>query len=158
MPILYDQNIRAEVHAEISAKIEKIRYAREFLRGKKATPKTQDTLIMAVTSKGDGLVTQHFGHASEFLIYRASKDGTVSFIGARRVGAYCSGIETCGDAEDSLDRIINMISDCNILLTSRIGKEPHKFVSAAGIEVVQTYDSIETAIRTLLERTQGIAL
>ena len=111
-----------------------------------------------VTSKGDGLVNQHFGHASEFLIYRASKDGTFSFIGARRVGAYCSGIETCGDAEDSLDRIINMISDCNILLTSRIGKEPHKFVSAAGIEIVQTYDSIETAIRTLLERTQGITL
>ncbi len=158
MPILYDQNTRAKVHAEISAKVEKIRYAREFLRGKKATPKTQDTLIIAVTSKGDGLVNQHFGHASEFLIYRASKDGTFSFIGARRVGAYCSGIETCGDAEDSLDRIINMISDCNILLTSRIGKEPHKFVSAAGIEIVQTYDSIETAIRTLLERTQGITL
>ncbi len=152
MPIEYDPNKRAQVHAEISERVDKVRYAREFLKSRRASPKTKETLTIAVTSKGEGMVNQHFGHANEFLIYRASKGGTVSFIGARRVGAYCAGVETCGDAEDSLDRITNMINDCNILLTSRIGKGPRDAVAAAGIEIVQTYDRIETAISKLLDR------
>ena len=54
-------------------------------------------VLMAVASKG-GVVTEHFGHASEFLIYEASPDG-VRFIGHRKTELYCGGGDTCGDGD-----------------------------------------------------------
>ena len=55
-------------------------------------------VLMAVASKGSGLINQHFGHAREFLVYEASPAG-VRFIGHRKTDLYCTGGDTCGEAE-----------------------------------------------------------
>ena len=89
-------------------------------------------VLMAVASTGGGVINQHFGHAREFLIYEA-KGQDVRFIGVRKVDLYCTGGETCGDAETNLQQTIRTLSGCEAVLCSRIGYEPWGQLEAAGI-------------------------
>ena len=47
-------------------------------------------LLVAVATKGSGLINEHFGHAKEFQIYELSTGGA-KFVGHRRVDLYCQG-------------------------------------------------------------------
>ncbi|MCF7984509.1 MAG: nitrogenase cofactor biosynthesis protein NifB [Thiohalocapsa sp.] len=89
-------------------------------------------VLMAVASEGHGLVNQHFGHAREFLIYEASAMD-VRFVGTRKVDLYCSGGDTCGDADSTLSKIIRALDGCEAVLCSKIGYEPWGELEAAGI-------------------------
>jgi nitrogen fixation protein NifB len=93
-------------------------------------------VLMAVATTGGGLINQHFGHAKEFLIYEAS-DMDVRFIGHRKTDLYCSGGDTCGDAGDEnesvLDKTIAALAGCEVVLCSKIGYEPWGALEAAGI-------------------------
>lgn len=99
--------------------------------------------LVAVASKGGGLVNQHFGHAKEFLIYEV--DATeIKFVSHRKVGDYCQG----GYGEEAmLKGIIDSISDCAAVLAAKIGPCPEKKLKAAGLKVVEAYDVIETVAR-----------
>ncbi|TLP44265.1 nitrogenase cofactor biosynthesis protein NifB [Cohaesibacter sp. CAU 1516] len=87
---------------------------------------------MAVASKGQGLINQHFGHAKEFMIYEASPAGA-RLVGHRKTAQYCSGDTSCGDGETTLQKTIRMLSDCEAVLCSKIGFEPWDQLEAAGI-------------------------
>jgi nitrogen fixation protein NifB len=87
---------------------------------------------IAVASKGNGLVNEHFGHAKEFLIYEASPQG-VHFIGHRKTELYCMGSDTCGDSEVVLENIIQLLADCEVVLCARIGFEPWRALESAGL-------------------------
>ena len=56
-------------------------------------------MLMAVATKGDGKVNEHFGHATEFQIYEVAPTGA-KFVGHRRVDQYCQG----GYGEEELCR------------------------------------------------------
>lgn len=105
-----------------------------------ASPKSK--IRVAVASKGHGLVDQHFGHADSFLIYEV--DGTqATWLETRPCPPYCQG----GHGETSaLDRTINLLRDCEAVLVFRIGVGPDERLRQAGIEPVQVYDQIETAL------------
>lgn len=90
-------------------------------------------VLMAVATSGGGVINQHFGHAREFLVYEASPED-VRFIGHRKVELYCSGGDTCGDAETTLDRIIRALDGCEAVLCSKIGYEPWGSLERAGIQ------------------------
>ncbi|MTW20476.1 nitrogenase cofactor biosynthesis protein NifB [Allochromatium palmeri] len=130
---------RAEVQAEIEAK----RAAQRQPTG--ATLVSLDTLkrqlpqkteprpvLMAVATTGGGVIDQHFGHAREFLIYEASAQD-VRFIGVRKVDLYCTGTDTCGEAETRLEQTIRALDGCEVVLCARIGYEPWGRLEAAGI-------------------------
>lgn len=89
-------------------------------------------VLMAVATEGHGLINQHFGHAREFLIYGASATD-VRFIGHRKVDLYCSGGDTCGDAETALQKTIRTLEGCEAVLCSKIGYEPWGMLEDAGI-------------------------
>jgi nitrogen fixation protein NifB len=89
-------------------------------------------VLMAVATTGGGVVNQHFGHAREFLIYEADSQD-VRFIGHRKVDLYCSGGDTCGDAETALAKTIRTLSGCEAVLCSKIGYEPWEQLEHAGI-------------------------
>jgi nitrogen fixation protein NifB len=72
---------------------------------------------MAVAAR-DGLVAVHFGHAREFLVYEASASGA-RLVGHRKAESYCSGDESCGDAESVLERTIKALADCEVVLCSQ---------------------------------------
>jgi nitrogen fixation protein NifB len=128
---------RKEVHAAIEASrqaqrqgsgeafiaLSDIRRARQ--------PATRPVL-MAVASQGGGVINQHFGHAREFLVYEASAED-VRFVGHRRVDPYCSGGDSCGDAETALQRTIRALDGCEVVLCAKIGFEPWEQLETAGI-------------------------
>ena len=129
----------------------------QLIGEERAAPATlSQKLRIAVASKGYGLVDQHFGHAESFLIYEV--DGTqATLLETRTCKPYCQG----GHGEtSSLDRIINLLRDCQAVLVSRIGVGPDDRLRQARIEPVQVYDQIETALFDFYQgtgnREQGI--
>lgn len=90
-------------------------------------------VLMAVATSGGGVINQHFGHAKEFLVYEASSTD-VRFIGHRKVDLYCSGGDTCGDAETTLQKIIRTLEGCEAVLCSKIGYEPWEQLEEVGIQ------------------------
>jgi len=104
--------------------------------GSKKPAAAAPAVLIAVASKGGGIVNQHFGHAREFLIYEASADG-VRMVGVRKTDVYCSGPAGCGELEDThesvLERTLRTLQGCRVLLCAKIGFEPWGKLEAAGI-------------------------
>ena len=90
------------------------------------------SVLMAVAAKG-GLITEHFGHAREFLIYEVTGAGA-KLVGHRKTDLYCSGDDTCGEGEDVLAKTIRALEGCEVVLCSKIGYEPWGRLEAAGIQ------------------------
>lgn len=135
----YDMEKRQEVHAGIEQFKQELKSAKTKVQ-KAPKPGNNPKILVAVASKGGGVVNQHFGHAREFMVYEV--DGTeAKFVGHRKVDQYCQG----GYGEEhSLDDILKMLSDCKAVLVSKIGHCPQEQLKAAGIEAVEAYDAIET--------------
>jgi len=109
--------------------------------------------LVAVASKGMGLINQHFGHAKEFMIYEIEKDGTLKFVQARKVEPYCSGSMECGDTnnETRLLRTIEAIEDVKAIFVMAIGPNLEDYLQEKGIEVVRSVSSIEEAVSKWIE-------
>ena len=101
-------------------------------------------LHMAVASKSGMIVDQHFGQVSEFYVYEYSK-GCAVFKEIRKVDKYCSGAENCDDV-DKIEKIIQTISDCNVVIAMRIGSAPKEKLNQKGIKTFITYDRIEDSV------------
>ena len=100
-----------------------------------AGPTNHDDILVAVATKGDGAISQHFGHADDFKVYAAGPTG-VRFIEVRAVEHYCQG--GAGD-EDKRDVILRALADCAALFVARVGDGPRAKLTAAGIEPVDSY-------------------
>ncbi len=134
----YDPAKRQEVHAGIEKFRQELKAAKELAQDTNLTL-SGEKLLVAVATKGGGLVNQHFGHAKEFQIYEV--DGNeVQFIAHRKIDHYCQG----GYGEDAtLDNIIKALSDCQAVLVAKIGECPKEQLHQAGIQTVEAYDAIE---------------
>ncbi|MCM2333526.1 MAG: nitrogenase cofactor biosynthesis protein NifB, partial [Anaeromyxobacteraceae bacterium] len=101
------------------------------------------TARVAVATKGEGLVNQHFGHAREFLVYEVGRDGA-RLLSTRAVDRYCRGGE---GEEDALATVVRALSDCQAVLISKVGHCPKGQLAAAGLEPVveQAHQPIEAA-------------
>jgi nitrogen fixation protein NifB len=98
---------------------------------------------VAVATRGDGLVNEHFGHAREFQVYDVTRDGA-RLVGLRKVEHYCRG----GDGDDdALDGALRALSDCAAVLVAKIGRCPRERLAAARIEPVDchAFEPIEAA-------------
>ncbi|MCU0533098.1 MAG: nitrogenase cofactor biosynthesis protein NifB [Hydrococcus sp. Prado102] len=138
----YDLDTRKEVHDGISKFKDAIKAAKVKLKpGQKVA--NSPKVLVAVATKGGGIVNQHFGHAREFMIYEVDAN-EAKFVGHRKVENYCHG--GYGE-EDSLDYIIKTIADCKAVLTSKIGECPKAELQKAGIHIVEAYDVIEKVAR-----------
>lgn len=129
---------RAVVHAGIMEELDEKQAKRDRL-ATASVPKAEDEIqadtrpaLMAVATSGGGLINQHFGHATEFLVYEASPAG-VRFIGHRKVDQYCIGNDTCGEKESALSGSIRSLQGCEAVLCSKIGFEPWEQLEEAGI-------------------------
>ncbi|WP_282342448.1 nitrogenase cofactor biosynthesis protein NifB [Pseudomonas sp. PS02288] len=142
---------RARVHADIAEEL-----AQRRQHGPAPVPILQasgPTALMAVATKGGGLVNEHFGHAREFLIYEASPAG-VRFIGHRRVETpYCEGDSSCGQGESALAKIIDALEGCRAVLCAKVGYEPWSALENAGIQPngEHALEPIEEAVLALYQ-------
>ncbi len=122
----YQQAVEGERQAKVDAK-------KSELEG---LEKAGDiALLVAVATKGHGVINEHFGHAKEFQIYELTAKGA-KFVGHRRVDLYCQG--GYGE-EDALDTVITAINDCHAVFVAKIGGCPKADLQAAGIEPVDQY-------------------
>ncbi len=127
---------RAETH-------EAIRQRLAERQGKIAAPATLPSrqssapapraVLMAVASKGGGLIDEHFGQAHEFLLYEVTT-ASARLLGRRQTDLYCTGPANCGDAESNLNGIIRALAGCELLLCARIGYTPWQKLESAGIQ------------------------
>ncbi len=129
---------RAVIHAGILEELNEKQAKRERLAAV-SMPAAQDQIdkhtrpvLMAVATSGGGLINQHFGHATEFLVYEASPSG-VRFIGHRKVDQYCVGNDSCGEKESALSGSIRALKGCEAVLCSKVGYEPWSLLEEAGV-------------------------
>jgi len=123
---------RKVIHEAIAEEMNEKRLAKE--QHKPEIPElTTRPVLMAVATSGQNMINMHFGHAKEFLIYEASPTG-VRFISHRKTELYCSGDDSCGDAETALERNIRTLEGCEVVLCSKIGYEPWEQLEQAGIQ------------------------
>jgi nitrogen fixation protein NifB len=136
MDVSYD----LETRQAYQNKVEEERLAKVAARNAElATLKGEDaadvTILVAVATKGNGRINEHFGHAKEFQVYELGAGGA-KFVGHRRVDLYCQG----GFGEDdSLDATVRAINDCAAVFVAKIGHCPKDQLIAAGIEPVDEY-------------------
>ena len=108
-------------------------------------PNPVKSFRVAVTSKYLRLVDQHFGHAERFLIYET--DGkTNRLIEQRQTSKYCSGNEFCDAEEEMKLDMVKKLSDCDAVVTMRLGAQARARLLAQGIEAVESCESIEEAL------------
>jgi len=144
---------RAETH-------EAIRQRLAERQGKIAAPATLTSrqssapaprpVLMAVASKGGGLIDEHFGQAHEFLLYEVTTAGA-RLLGRRQTDLYCTGPANCGDAESNLNGIIRALTGCELLFCARIGYTPWQKLESAGIRPnsEHTLEPIEDALTSV---------
>jgi nitrogen fixation protein NifB len=150
----YNATVRQVVHSTIEQRRIEQQAIKAQTKQKPAveTPK----ILVAVATKGGGLVNQHFGHAKEFMIYEV--DGSdARFVTHRKIDQYCQG----GYGEEAtLEGVIKTIADCKAVLVSKIGDCPQKELEMAGIQSVEAYDVIEKVAREYydqyLQTLQGV--
>ncbi|WP_041939984.1 MULTISPECIES: nitrogenase cofactor biosynthesis protein NifB [Frankia] len=153
--IAYDLAGRQQAHEEIERWRTEVAATRQTLNiatGARipdvpaAEPVRPDEVVLvAVATKGSGVVNQHFGHAGEFWIYEAGP-GWARLVQTRDVDRYCNGPSDCDEDASKLDRTIEMLSDCAAVLCSKIGLGPREALEEAGIEPVEIYDLIDKAV------------
>ncbi len=119
--------------------------AQDFISLAQEKTSTATDIQIAVATKSGILVDQHFGHASEFHVYRY-QNGNVVFKEKRTVNRYCRGQEECDSNEDKMESIIETISDCKAVIAMRIGDAPKKKLNTKGIFTFTTCDGIEKSI------------
>lgn len=153
--VSYDIEGRRQMHAEIERRREEVRATRERLRiTSGGTGRPDQVVLVAVATKGSGVVNQHFGRAGEFWIYEAGP-GWARLVQTRSVARYCEGPSECGEEESVLAKTVRLLCDCAAVLCSKIGPEPREALGAAGIEAVEVYDLIDKAVADAGARLAG---
>ncbi|MCK9983985.1 MAG: nitrogen fixation protein NifB [Azoarcus sp.] len=123
----YQELVEEQRQAKVAAKREEL--------AELAGADSDIKLMIAVATKGEGKVNEHFGHASEFQVYEVSTAGA-KFVGHRRVDLYCQG--GYGE-EDALPTVVRAINDCHAVFVAKIGGCPRDELKAAGIDPVDRY-------------------
>lgn len=135
MPVRYDADARKAYQAGVEREREAKAAARSSQLAALAGEHSAIKVLVAVATKGLGLINEHFGHAKEFQVYELSTAGA-KFVGHRRVDLYCQG--GYGE-EDSLTTIIRAINDCHAMFVAKIGGCPKAELAQAGIDPVDAF-------------------
>ena len=141
----YDVDGRKDAHAKIEEFRGFLDAANERVRKEKEELASDgQTILVAVTTAGEGMINQHFGSVKEFLIYEAGDRG-IRFIHHRKLDyEYCAG----PDGANPMEPILEKLKDCKLILTAKIGGCPQDDLKAAGLIADQSYayEPIEASV------------
>jgi len=104
-------------------------------------------LRVAVTSGQGQKVDLHFGHADQFLVFDITA-GPAEFLEARHVE---SGEEDFEGLED-LDAVVDLLSDCQVVVSRRVGPHARARLDARGIRAVESSDTVLESLAQLREQ------
>lgn len=103
---------------------------------------------VAVTSRGGKLVDQHFGQSTTFMIFEIEGQAC-KFLETRSTKKYCNGGSGVGVEPREKHETIKHISDCDAVLTMRIGPGAQKKLKEYGIDCVEYCYTIECGLKYL---------
>ena len=93
-------------------------------------------ILVAVTSRKEGMVDLHFGEAKEFVVYEIN-NGSAKAIGIRRLrSSYCHGESDCSDT-NPIAEILEKLKGIDYLVTAKVGPTPSKKIQEAGVKILQ---------------------
>ncbi|MDR1509441.1 MAG: hypothetical protein LBS53_07355 [Synergistaceae bacterium] len=105
----------------------------------------------AVASSDMENVDTHFGRCRSFVIAEVDdEDGSYRLSGTRPAAPPCPSCGTLGESDGAIESIAAALSDCEYVITSRIGRWPDSLLSENGIQSVTFGGSISDAIRLML--------
>lgn len=104
------------------------------------------SIKVAVASSDGKYINQHFGMASQFLIFELDDDGTHKFLELRENKPACS---TEGHSELSMEESVKLISDCQAVLAGQIGPGAIDILLKNNIDPYIAPTFIEDALKEL---------
>jgi len=104
-------------------------------------------LRVAVASGQGQKVDLHFGHADQFLVFDITA-GPAEFLEARHVE---SGEEDFEGLED-LDAVVDLLSDCQVVVSCRVGPHARARLDARGIRAVESSDTVLESLAQVREQ------
>lgn len=102
-------------------------------------------MMIAVTSKDGISVDQHFGHAERFIIYEVNS-ALPAKVGEREVSRYCTYDPEHPLRTYVLEAILDVLSDCRVVVTAKIGDAPREFLETKGFDIYEIAGPIEEAL------------
>lgn len=103
---------------------------------------------VAVTSKKGKLVDQHFGQTTDFMIFEVNGQD-YKFLETRSTKKYCDKSDDSNDECHGKINAIEAISDCDFVLSMKIGLEAQKKLHGLGIDCIEYYYTIEKGLKYL---------
>ncbi|MBI5679880.1 MAG: nitrogen fixation protein [Methanobacterium sp.] len=101
---------------------------------------------IAVASNNGKNVNLHFGDASNVLIFEVNGN-QVNFVELREKPR-----KPIKDHSDRWIQSLELVSDCQVVLCSRIGLEPKEALQNKGIEAIGSQKEVRDAIKDYLSR------
>jgi len=102
---------------------------------------------IAVASSDGKVVNQHFGKATQFLIFEVEKDN-FKFLELLEASAFCN----YGEHDDNkLLSAVEVLEGIRAVLVSQIGKGAAQALKIKGIESFDVRDFIEDALKKLIK-------
>lgn len=101
-------------------------------------------LRVAVATE-DGVVVQHFGHATRFHVYDLDR-GKIVLVERRK-----SRISSVPGEERTEDRALNVVRDCQALVVARVGAGALRLIEARGMVVYESQAPVASVLRELAE-------
>jgi predicted Fe-Mo cluster-binding NifX family protein len=106
---------------------------------------------VAVASQNQKVVHQHFGRATQFLIYEIEESGA-SLVEIRQNRPPCGTRQEEGDSghdSDSLQRSVDLLADCRAVVVAQIGRGAVLMLSQRGIQAFVIPGFIDEALQKL---------
>lgn len=104
-------------------------------------------LKVAVASSDGKVINSHFGRTKQFLIFEIDKEG-FEFLELRTNQPGCSSVS---DAPGTMEETIQLISDCQYVLSSQIGPGMVQRLAAINILGMSKPTLIEEGLEELIE-------
>jgi len=107
---------------------------------------------VAVASQNRVAVHQHFGRATQFLVYEL-EGNECRLVEIRKNEPPCGTAQENGElphAEDSMQRSVDLLSDCRAVVVAQIGSAAVEKLSSRGIHAFVIPDFIDSALKRLM--------
>jgi nitrogen fixation protein NifB len=101
---------------------------------------------IAIASRDNIFVHQHFGRATHFQIYDLHDKGFV-FVETRENIPSCGSNEIEADAHSS---VVNLLKDCSAVVVARIGPGAIETLNTYGLKYYMFPGSINTALQKII--------
>ncbi|NPV92788.1 MAG: dinitrogenase iron-molybdenum cofactor biosynthesis protein [Firmicutes bacterium] len=104
------------------------------------------SIKVAVASSDGKVINRHFGQAAQFLVFQI-QGSNIEFLELRENIPPCQEPEY---HENRLSDTVELLSDCQAVLVSRIGPGAARALEAGGIKAYVAPDYIEAVLRRLI--------